>query len=190
MVAHAHKICKQFGVSGKGSIGECLQRIAKAKQLEKRNLDTVAIQFKVNDPHYSNGPSPYVGLTKKRQKHSLKYLHAPNATVIDDHMLTLVIDYPLRHPTAVSLGPRIAGFTREDLVRLIGSAYRKIYREEKASCTLPVETMARRNPDCSLLNRAESNGKYGIYGHDLEDLRLHAIVYDRNEHKLMLKIDS
>jgi hypothetical protein len=166
-----------------------MQRIAKAKKLEKRSLKPIVVNFKVKNPD-DNGPSPYVGLTKKQQKHSLKYLYDPNATVIDDPMLTLVIDYPLRHPTEVTLGPCLAGFTREDLVRLIGSAYRKIYREEKASSTLPVETMARRNPGCSLMNRAETNGKYGIYGHVLDDLLLHTIVYHRNTHTLMLKIDS
>lgn len=60
--------------------------------------------------------------------------------------------------------------------------YRRIYDEETRS-------MTNLKPSGTLLNRGFSNGKYGIWGHDLGDLDMHA-VYKGIDGVYGLLIDS
>ena len=41
-----------------------------------------------------------------------------------------------------------------------------------------------------LVNRANTDGIHGIYGHDLGDLALHTVTYDIEAGKIYLGIDS
>ena len=50
--------------------------------------------------------------------------------------------------------------------------------------------MAERNPGCFLINRAATDGTYGIWGHDLGDLVLHTIYYAPTSGEICLGIDS
>ena len=65
-----------------------------------------------------------------------------------------------------------------------------IYQEEESTSSLPIERMCDRHSGCLLINRAPTNGIYGVYGHDIRDLALHAVTYDINGGKIYLSIDS
>jgi hypothetical protein len=101
--------------------------------------------------------------------------------------INVVFDYPLQRPTQF---PITAPLTRKDLVRFIGAAYRLIYDHETATSSQQAEPMCERNPGCLLLNRANTDGVYGIYGHDLGDLALHTVTYDIEAGKIHLGVDS
>jgi hypothetical protein len=62
------------------------------------------------------------------------------------------------------------GFTREDFLAAVREGYEKIYEEERETSSIP-EGQA--SPE--LLNRNRTNGKHGIWGHDLGDLSLDSV---------------
>ncbi len=85
--------------------------------------------------------------------------------------------------------------TRFVLVDIISKLYQRIYRQEKETATLPIESMAERYDRTGggrplMLNRAPTYGKYGIWGHELGDLVLRTVYYDSDKDLYTLGIDS
>ena len=99
---------------------------------------------------------------------------------------TLIIDYPLRKPVTFDLATT-NGFSRKQLILLISEKYHEIYKEEETTAstkTIPADERK------DLLNRNETNGKYGIWGHDLSDLDLGTIeVHETSSGKIYLVLD-
>ena len=106
--------------------------------------------------------------------------------------VVLVIDYPMTNAYRETLSSPTGTFTREQLCKAVAEAYQRIYDEERETTTLPVETVAERSPGCrlKLINRAATNGKWGIVNHALGDLLLYDITYDPSAHELELGVDS
>ena len=108
---------------------------------------------------------------------ALAFLDRPEEIVIPFATATLMIDYPLTVPAEVPISSALLqGFTRGELVRLICDEYANIYEAEEgtaATKTVPVDErgVAR--------NRNRTDGVYGIYGHDLQDLELTALRWTR-----------
>ena len=70
-------------------------------------------------------------------------------------------------------GRRLArAFTRGELVRLIDETYREIYRMEEACQSAPTPPVQERQ---GIINRPTSDGTFGIWGHDLNDLGIEQI---------------
>jgi hypothetical protein len=85
--------------------------------------------------------------------------------------------YPLRNEFSFPISASSSkGFTRAELVRKIADLYKKVYEEEAQTSKIPVIPMEQRK---HLINRNETNGKYGIWGHDLDDLVLHTFEISR-----------
>ena len=137
------------------------------------------------------GVSPYVRLSPDRIEEDIEAQLDDDFAMLDASEISLVIDYPLRTPSHVELtADDGVTFKRDELLRKIGKAYEDIYAEEERTTTLPVQTMAERHPGCFLINRAETDGTYGIYAHVLSDLLLHKITYHPDTNELHLHIDS
>jgi hypothetical protein len=79
----------------------------------------------------------------------------------------LVIDYPLETPFKTRFTVDTKGMTRRKLVGLIIKSYRKIYDDEDKDVGGETGNIP------GMLNRAPSQGRYGIWGHCLGDLMLH-----------------
>ena len=93
----------------------------------------------------------------------------PNEIIIPKQEITIIYDYPLADEflfTHHTTNP--AGFTREALSKAIMDQYRQIYEEEDAEDGDPGLVPG-------MYNRAASHGKYGIWGHVIEDLILHTL---------------
>lgn len=135
------------------------------------------ITFQVDDPVLkAEGPSPYMHLADPQK--SLKWMRNPNEVVCKETELTVILDYPLRDAFpfpihAASLG----GFTRAELAQKIASLYKQVYEEEEKTSKIPVTPMDQRK---GLINRNKTDGKYGIWGHDLDDLDLSTIELSRS----------
>jgi hypothetical protein len=71
------------------------------------------------------------------------------------------IDYPLTNPDFLEIE---AEHTFGGILWEIANRYKEIYAGEEKTAT-EVES-----PNPQLINRGRSNGNYGIWGHDLEDL--------------------
>ena len=96
---------------------------------------------------------------------------------------TLVIDYPTSVPYKAKIKTGKRGITRLKLADKICKHYGKMYREE--------DKTAGGDPGhiSGMMNRNQSGGKYGIWGHDIGDLVLvDAVVYKNGN--IHLGVDS
>jgi len=93
-----------------------------------------------------------------------------------DHANLLVV-FPLTVPATVPIQAAIPwGFTRAELVRAICEEYANVYETEDATAatkTVPREERTAR-PE-----RNRTDGVYGIWGHDLDELVLTALRWTR-----------
>jgi hypothetical protein len=92
-----------------------------------------------------------------------------NEVVTQFTKATLIIDYPLTNKATLELTTDGKGLTRKQLILLISKKYHEVYDEEEATATIKTAPPKDRG---QLLNRNKTNGKYGIYGHDITDLDL------------------
>lgn len=108
---------------------------------------------------------------------ALTVLRNPEEIVIPHEHATLVIDYPLSTPAKISISSKFPlGFTRAELIKAVCEEYENIYEAEEATAsTKPIPLEER----TTLKNRNRTDGVYGIYGHDLDDLVLTAARWSR-----------
>lgn len=126
------------------------------------------------------------GLRLHEPELALARLDEPEQIVIPYEHATLVIDYPLTTPATVQItAPITAGFTRAALVRAICEEYASVYDAEEG--TSPTGTIPRedRSPGHG---RNRTDGAYGIWGYDLQDLVLTAVRWTRT-HEGAIMID-
>jgi len=101
----------------------------------------------------------------------------PDEIVIPFAQAILMIDYPLSTPTSMAIeAPNALGFTRAALVKTICDEYAHVYDAEEgtaATKTIPLEERG------AMRNRNRTDGAYGIWGHDLQDLVLTAARWTR-----------
>ena len=106
--------------------------------------------------------------------------------VISDNKVILIIDYPLTKEARFELTSN-NGFTREQLVKQISEKYHQIYQEEETTATTKTIPADKRT---TLYNRNQTDGKHGIWGHDLADLALdHILVYKSPNGDILLSLD-
>jgi hypothetical protein len=110
----------------------------------------------------------------------------PNEIVIGDPLVSLVIDFPIETPHVVRLDSH-NGFTRRQLIQLIYQNYERIYSEESETSTIRVTPIEQR---VSLLNRENTDGRYRIFGYDLNQLWLESIIYDPIRKTIHLEIGT
>lgn len=97
----------------------------------------------------------------------------PDEIVIEsEEPITVVFDYPLREQVMFDIFPPEGYLTRAELALEIICIYREIYQEEAATTQIPIVPLDER---VGLSNRNETDGEYGIWGHDLSDLSLDAL---------------
>lgn len=99
---------------------------------------------------------------------ALALIDRPDEVVIPFDHAILVIDYPLTTPATIEVhAARSIGFTRGELVRTICDEYQNVYEAEEGTAAVktipPDERGAQRQ-------RNRTDGAYGIWGHDLDDL--------------------
>ena len=97
----------------------------------------------------------------------------PSEIIEPSKEITILYDYPLngtfqfKHTTENS-----DGFTRKELSEQIMTKYHQIYKEEEEDEADKISNLP------GMLNRQTSYGKYGIWGHHIEDLYLHTLYKD------------
>lgn len=160
------------------------------------------ITFKVIDPDAQSGewgsyedPSCYIGLTE--DSNDIDHIMRGDDIVINKPDIRVVFSYPLEKKHIITLVPTNGQkvFTRKELARVIVLKYQEIYAEEDESTEIIPETHANKNLrenglHAGLLNRVTTNGKWGVWGHSLDDLLLHTVRYVEEEDLYTLGIDS
>lgn len=159
-----------------------------AANKQKDNLgelvETIVFQVKTdNTTDFPDGKIPWASIEKASE--DIPNLIDRDKVVIMENKLTLIIDYPLTFEYRVNLESP-DGFTTEELLVAINKEYFNIYEVEEK--TASVKTVA---PDkrVGLANRNQTNGKYGIWGHDIADLVLSEVkVYKTPEGQILLSL--
>lgn len=144
----------------------------------------------------SDDPTPYVRLANPQE--SLENMSMADEIVIDKPSIEVMFNYPLEHEHILTIFPPDgeSNFTRAGLAKAISLKYQEIYQEENESTAIIPESCAERSlreeggGGILLLNRVTTNGKWGIWGHVLEDLDLHSVWYDEEAGYYSLGIDS
>ena len=101
--------------------------------------------------------------------HSLDRIGGADTVIDYRHEITVIIDYPLSKPCNLHIsggGPITAG----RFCKAIADMYRMIYKEEARTSSLPERNIR------GMLNRASTDGKYGVWGHSIGDLYLEGAV--------------
>jgi hypothetical protein len=141
----------------------------------KIKADEEEIELEIDDDGFINWISV--------EHPELERLISPDEIVITRNSVRLYIDYPLNYPVFFDLKSKENGFTRKELAEQISKKYHLIYSEEEESAnnkTIPQEQR-------KIMNRNPTDGKYGVWGHDIIDLDLTAIeVYEDKNKKLTL----
>ncbi|TXD81899.1 hypothetical protein ESY86_18335 [Subsaximicrobium wynnwilliamsii] len=124
-----------------------------------------------------NGIIPWISIDDPKLE--IVNLHDRDEIVISENKVVFVIEYPLTKPAEINIDAKTnLGFTRAELVSAVSAAYHRIYKEELETSiikTIPVEERE------GTVNRNETNGSYGIWGHDIGDLVLVAVEARKTE---------
>ncbi len=155
-------------------------------EIDGKQIAEISFEVKADKKDFEEGIQPWASVEKPEK--DLPNLINKDETVISDSDITVIIDYPLTTRYQFDLKSD-KGFTREMLLSEISKHYYKLYEEEEKSATIKTVPPQKR----SMYNRNQTNGKYGIWGHDISDLVLSNIqVYKDNKEKiiLVLGIDS
>lgn len=91
----------------------------------------------------------------------------PDTIVITHDEITITFDYPLEREAKLTFTNK-GGFSRYEFFRCVYEGYKNIYAQEDAVAGDP-------GMISGMLNRARSDGPYGIWGHVMEDLFLEGI---------------
>jgi hypothetical protein len=109
-----------------------------------------------------------------------------NETVVASTKAIIIIDYPLNNEYSFELYSK-TGFTREQLIIAISEQYYKLYEEEELTARTKTVPIAKRT---KMYNRNQTDGKYGIWGHDIGDLVLTDIgVYKKKDGAVVLRLN-
>jgi len=143
------------------------------------------VQFNVQVKNKDKGDLlPYISLENPDSE--IDRLVEPDELVVPYKVVTLVIDYPLDNAATFEVRSTGDGFTRRQLAKAISEKYHLIYKEEEASAIKKVINQDKRE---GVINRNDTDGKYGIWGHDLSDLDLSTIeVYRGKDDKIYLSL--
>mgnify|MGYP001562323541 CR=1 FL=1 len=98
-------------------------------------------------------------------------------------IFTLKIDYPLTIPFKKKFNTSTNLITRRQIINFIVKCYKQVYKEENSSSSRKESFIP------GMFNRMPSEGKYGIWGHVLEDLVLVDMFINKNK-IISLGVDS
>lgn len=145
-----------------------------------------SIEIKPNNEQFSNSASeliPWISI--EHAANEISRLVNPDEILIKQTSAKLIIDYPLNNPAIIEItNPN--GFSRKDLILIISKKYIEIYNEEESSATTKTIPLEQRT---GLINRNQTDGKYGIWGHDISDLGLSGIeLYQNKEGQITISL--
>lgn len=106
----------------------------------------------------------------------------PDEIIIKEELIKIEFTYPLSNEVIFKYRNK-GGFSRMDLWNCIYDGYKRIYEEEEKEVGDPGTAP-------NLMNRAESYGKYGIWGHQIGELYIERVLYNKSRKTIKLRIGS
>lgn len=163
------------------------ETIAQEKQYDNLGelISKIAFNVKTNNKEdFENGIIPWASIANFKE--DITNLIDKDEIVLIQPSIKIIIDYPLTNQYEFSLTSE-NGFTRKQLLTEISKHYYKLYEEEEKSATIKTIPVEKRT---QMYNRNETNGKYGIWGHDIADLVLAEIlIFKTAEGKIVLTLN-
>jgi hypothetical protein len=158
------------------------------KSLEKDYADIGEListfDFKVktdNLKDFEDGFIPWADL--ENPESDLPDLDKRDDIIITYKQVKIIIDYPLKNQYEFILKSD-NGFSRGQLLTEISNHYYSLYEEEERTATIKTIPIDKRT---TMYNRNETNGKYGIWGHDIADMDISSIsVYKTKTGEIIL----
>ncbi len=153
-------------------------------------ISTVYYQVRATEEEkldFDDGVVPWINIEERTQ--GKDRLIDPDEIVLRAKSVNLIIDYPLDHPFKCVLHSESGAFSRWQLIDEIGTKYEEIYLEEERSAQTKTLPMNERR----IMNRNQTDGVYGIWGHDLGDLAISGIEVRKDAHgelNLWLRMES
>jgi hypothetical protein len=148
----------------------------------------IEIQSELDEGAIADGetePFNWMDLGDVRENFSI--LLNADEFVLETPEATLALTYPLNMAATRVIRPENGkAFTRGELVKLIEETYQELYRLETDSQSLPTPPVHERG---SFINRPESDGIFGVWGHDLGDLGVSEIAVYRIAGRVWLDLD-
>jgi predicted nucleotidyltransferase len=168
----------------------CKSKNEKNKTELNQTVNEITFGVKVDGKEgFENDIMPWISI--KNPESEIENLIGKDEIVIERKFALLRIDYPLSNPVEIMImSDSEKGFTRKKLVEEISKAYNQIYKEEEETSNIKTIPIFERE---GVINRNQTDGKYGIWGHDIDDLDLSGIVLreiDSGYLKLELNIES
>lgn len=165
---------------------------AEAVNKKQNNLGTLIakIEFEVQateeeSKDFEDGIIPWISI--ENPENEIDKLINSDEIVIPYSEITVIIDYPLNKPTSFVLTNSKNGFTKKELILEISKKYHEIFTVEETTATTKTIPPDERK---GIMNRNETNGIYGIWGHDIGDLDLGSIeVYKSQSGKIQIILD-
>lgn len=152
---------------------------------EDLGIVLTTIEFKVKATQeeleiFEDGIVPWISLEEPEKE--IHRLIDTDKAVLPFNKVILIIDYPVKSPVYIPLTSNGDGFSRKQLITAISQQYHAMFKEEEITATNKTTPLEKRE---GLQNRNETNGKYGIWGHDLSDLDLSYIEVHKNKNGLI-----
>lgn len=115
-----------------------------------------------------------------------------NSKVYDGDIIGLYFDTPFKTTFVVYVDVPVIGegFTREELLNTVKHIYALAYHLEDNTSQNDARRMKDVCSNCSLENRCQTTGVFGIYGHFISDLSLHNATYVQSPMSYMIMVDT
>ena len=143
----------------------------------------VKLEMNYEPKNNLNGESYHYRVTECNITEFLNALIGENIVISESDEITIHFSYPMKNPVDLTFNTN-TNFKITDILKLIYRGYRKIYDEESDA----IESID--NEGTLKYNRGSTDGKYGIYLHDPQDLFIEGIKYFPNEERIELEIGS
>ena len=149
-----------------------------------RLLYSIPFEVRTTDrKDFPDGIIPWASIEKP--ENDIANLVDASKVVISETEVSIVIDYPIEKEYRFNVKSK-SGFCRAQILRYVSGAYLKIYEEEERSATIKTIPIENRG---TTLNRNQTNGIYGVWGHDIADLVLgEALIYKSDDGNIVLKL--
>ena len=147
-------------------------------------VSRISYGIKTNDrANFEDGKIPWIRIDSPQIE--IRNLIDKDETVINESKVIIFVDYPLTNTYTFELtSPK--GFTRTQLIYEISKQYYQLYDEEERTATIKTLPLEQR----TIYNRNRTDGKYGIWGHDIGDLVLaEIIVYKTSNGMIFLTLE-
>ncbi|MFN5982325.1 MAG: hypothetical protein ACK476_10725 [Fluviicola sp.] len=150
-------------------------------------IDVIEFEVRVDEEDkeiFKDGIIPWISIENPQEE--INRLIDADKIVINEPEITLYIDYPLENPVKFIIKSNVDGFTKKQLALEISEKYHELYSKEEKTAQVKTIPKDKRN---GVINRNQTDGKYGIWGHDISDLDLNSIeVYKNPDGKIQISL--